>query len=402
MDFQLTEEQRAVRSLARDFSLKELVPYAEEWEGEAVFHREIVEKMGAQGLYGCAFPEDVGGNGMGLLAQVIIIDETTRHCLEAGYTFNVQAMVVPLSVYNWGNDEQTRAFVPKLLAGQMVGCISLTEPDCGSDSVAIKTRAMRDGDDYIINGTKMWATYGTVADLILLVTKTQPELGAKGASTFLVQTKGLKGFSAAKIPSAIGSKCVPSAELIFDNCRVPASWRLNEEGAGFKVIFNSLDYGRITVPARAVGIAQQALDRSIQYANERMAFGQEIGRFQMIQHLIADMIVDTEAARLMVYRPASLADRGQPFTRESAQGKYFATEAGVRVTGKAMEIFGGYAFAKEYIVQRLHTFAKVMHTGEGSANTQRILISEDALGYKKMSRHNIPPKYAVTVDPATM
>ncbi|MDP2662218.1 MAG: acyl-CoA dehydrogenase family protein, partial [Dehalococcoidia bacterium] len=163
-----------------------------------------------------------------------------------------------------------------------------------------------------------------------------------------------------------------------------------------------LDYGRITVPTRAVGVAQAAIDHGVKYANERMAFGQEIGRFQMIQHLIADMVVDTEAARLMVYRPASLADHGQPFTRESAQGKYFATEAGVRVTGMAMEIFGGYAFAKEYIVQRLHTFAKVMHTGEGSANTQRLLIAEDALGYKKMSRHNIPPKYAAILDPATI
>lgn len=402
MDFLLTEEHKAVKSLARDFAMNELAPHDQEWEEEAVFHRSVPAMIGAQGLYGCAFPEELGGTAMGFLAQVLIIEEVTRYSIEGGYTFNSQAMSVPMGISNWASEDIVRNIVPQLLKGQLVGCFSLTEPDCGSDAAAIKCRATRDGDSYVINGTKMWATYGSVADVILLITKTQPELGAKGATAFVIQTKDLKGFTGTKIPSNIGSNCVPSAELIFDNCRVPASWRAGQEGEGFKVAMNALDYGRITVPTRAVGLAQAAIDHGTRYANERMAFGQQIGKFQMIQHLIADMIVDTEAARLMVYRPASLADHGQPFTRESAQGKYFATEAGVRVTGKAMEIFGGYAFAKEYIVQRLHTFAKVMHTGEGSANTQRILIAEDALAYKKMSRHNIPPKYAVTIDPATM
>ncbi len=402
MDFLLSEEHKAVKSLARDFAMNELAPHDTEWEEEAKFHRIVPEMIGEQGLYGCAFPEELGGTAMGFLAQVLIIEEVTRYSIEGGYTFNSQAMSVPMGISNWADESTVREVVPQLLRGQLIGCFSLTEPDCGSDAAAIKCRSIRDGDSYVINGTKMWATYGSVADVILLITKTNPELGAKGATAFCIRTKDLEGFTGTKIPSNIGSSCVPSAELIFDNCRVPASWRMGQEGEGFKVAMNALDYGRITVPTRAVGLAQAAIDQGVRYANERMAFGQQIGKFQMIQHLIADMIVDTEAARLMVYRPASLADRGQPFTRESAQGKYFATEAGVRVTGKAMEIFGGYAFAKEYIVQRLHTFAKVMHTGEGSANTQRILISEDALGYKKMSRHNIPPKYAVTVDPATM
>jgi alkylation response protein AidB-like acyl-CoA dehydrogenase len=395
MDFQLTEEQKAVRNLARDFATKELVPHVEEWEAEGVFHREIIEKMGAQGLYGCAFPEDIGGTAMGFLAQVLIIEEVTRLCLEAGYSFNVQGMLVPQGFYNWGSEEQRQKYVPKLLRGEMVGCFSLTEPDCGSDAAAIKTRAIRDGDSYIINGTKMWATYGSVADVILLIAKTQPELGARGASAFAIETKDLKGFTAAKVPSNIGTRCVPSAELIFDNCRIPASWLVHEEGQGFKVALNSLDYGRITVPARSVAIAQAATDRAIQYANERTAFGQQIGKFQMIQHLIADMVVETEAARLMIYRTASLADQGQPFTREASQGKYFATEVGVRVTERAMEIFGGYAFADEYPIHRLLMAAKVMHTGEGSANIQRILIAEDALGYKRMSRHAIKPRFAV-------
>lgn len=395
MDFQLTDEQKAVKSLAHDFAMKELAPHVEEWEEEGVFHREIIQKMGAQGLYGCGFPEDIGGNAMGLLAQVLIIEEITRLCLEAGLSFNIQSMVVPKGIYNWGSDEQRRKYVPKLLAGESVGCFSLTEPDCGSDAAAIKTRAVRDGDGYIINGAKMWSTYGSVADLILLIVKTQPEMGTKGASAFAVETKDLKGFAGAKIPSNIGSNCVPSAELIFDNCRVPASWRIAQEGEGFKVAMNALDYGRITVPARAVGIAQSALDKAIQYANERMAFGQQIGRFQMIQHLIADMVVETEAARLMVYRTANLADQGQTFAREASQGKYFATEVGVRVTERAMEIFGGYSFAKEYPIQRLLMAAKVMHTGEGSANIQRILIAEDALGYKKMTRHAAKPKVAL-------
>lgn len=400
MDFQLSEEHKAVRNLARDFGLKELAPHVEHWEEEAVFHREVVEKLGDAGLYGCAFPEDIGGNGMGYLAQIIIMEEITRHSIEASLTFNPQSMSVPTGIYNWGTAEQVRNCVPKLLKGEYVGCFSLTEPDCGSDAAAIKTRAVRDGDDYVINGTKMWATLGNVADVILLFVKTQPELGAKGATAFLIETKGLKGFSGAKIPSNIGTSCTPSAELIFDSCRVPASWLLAGEGEGFRVAMNALDYGRIAVPARAVGCAQAALDKGVQYANERVAFGQQIGKFQMIQHLIADMVVETEAARLMVYRAASLADQGLPFTRESAQGKYFATEMAVRATEQSMEIFGGYAFAREYPMQRYHTFAKLMHTGEGSANIQRILIAEDALGYKKMGHFSIKPRFMV--DAATV
>lgn len=400
MDFQLSEEQKAVRNLARDFAIKELAPYVEQWEEEAVFHKDINEKLGEAGLYGCAFPEEFGGNGMGYLAQVLIVEEIARHSIEAAFTFNSQSMSVPLGIYNWGAEEQARKYVPRLLKGEYVGCFSLTEPDCGSDAAAIKTRAVRDGDDYIINGAKMWATYGNVADVILLFVKTQPEMGAKGATAFAIQPKGLKGFSSHKIPSNIGTNCAPSCELSFDNCRVPASWMVNREGEGFKVAMNCLDYGRITVPARVIGLSQAAIDKGVQYANERMAFGQQIGKFQMIQHLIADMVVQTEAARLMVYRAASLCDQGQPFTREAAQGKYFATEMAVSVTGKAMEIFGGYAFAKEYPIQRIHQYAKVMHTGEGSANVQRILIAEDALGHKKMSRHSIKPKFAI--DSATL
>ncbi len=400
MDFQLTDEQKAVRNLARDFALKDLVPHIEEWEAEGVFHREIIEKMGDAGLYGCAFPDDVGGNGMGYLSQVLIIEEITRLCIEAGYTFNAQAMSVPLGIYNWGSEEQVRKYVPNLLKGSLVGCYSLTEPDCGSDAAALKTRAIREGDDYIINGTKMWATYGSVADVVLVFVKTQPEMGSRGVSAFAVETNGLKGFAGHKIPSEIGSSCVPSAELTFENCRVPASWRIGHEGDGFKVAMNCLDYGRITVPARVIGLAQAAVDHGTRYANERVAFGQQIGKFQMIQHLIADMVVETEAARLMVYRSASLADKGEPFTREASRGKYFATEVAVRVTGKGMEIFGGYAFSKEYPVKRIHDFALAMHTGEGSANIQRGLIAQDILDYKRMTRHAIKPRFAV--DSATL
>ncbi|MDP2726354.1 MAG: acyl-CoA dehydrogenase family protein, partial [Dehalococcoidia bacterium] len=252
MDFSLTDEQKATRSLAHDFAVKELLPHDQELEEEGVFHRNITEMLGEQGLYGCAFPEELGGNGMGFLAQVLIIEEITRYSIEAGLTFNSQAMSVPMGISNWAPDETVRRIVPKLLSGELIGCFSLTEPDCGSDAAAIKCRATRDGDSYVINGTKMWATYGNVADVIILFTKTQPELGAKGATAFLIETQGLKGFSGSKIPSNIGTSCVPSAELIFDNCRVPASWRIGQEGEGFKVAMNALDYGRITVPTRAV------------------------------------------------------------------------------------------------------------------------------------------------------
>ncbi|MBI2849068.1 MAG: acyl-CoA dehydrogenase family protein [Chloroflexi bacterium] len=395
MDFQLSDEHKAVRNLAREFAQKELIPTEEIREREGVFHRELVPKMGALGFFGCAFPPEYGGTGLGFLAQTIIIEEIMRASIEAGYSFNVQSMIVPLSIFNWGNEDQRRKYVPALIKGEIIGCFSLTEPDCGSDAAAIKTRAVRDGDHYVINGSKMWATYGSVADLITLYAKTDPQAGHKGISAFLVETKDLPGLTRTKIPSFTGTKCIPSAEMVFEDCRIPKESLLGEEGQGFKIAMNTLDYGRITVPARSIGVAQAAVDAATKYANERVAFGQLIGKFQMIQRLIAEMVVDTEAARLMVYRTASLADNGQPFTREASIGKYFATSAAVRVCEAAAEIFGAYAFAEEYPIYRLLTVAKVLWTGEGSANIQRVLIAEDALGWKRMDRHGFKPKFAV-------
>jgi len=388
MDFELTAEQAAARAMAIDFARKEIAPHWRRREAEGVFHRDLLEKMGAAGMFGCLFPEDYGGSSLGFVAQVLVMEEMMRASVESGMPFNNQAVNVPMAIYRWGTEAQKRKYVPALIAAKTVGCFSLTEPGSGSDSAAMKTRAVRRGDRYVINGSKMWSTLGSVADLILLFAKTDPQGGHAGVSAFLVETKDLAGFSARAIPADIGTACIPSAELSFQDVEIPAESLLGGvEGQGFKVAMTTLHYGRVCVPARGLGIAQACLDMAVAYANERAAFGHKIAGFQAVQHTIADMLAKTEAARWLIYRAAAKADRGLPFGREASIAKYFAGEAVMDVTEKCLELHGGYGFAKEFPVFRYFTCARVMRTGEGSANVQKNLLGMDELGIKKIDRH---------------
>lgn len=387
MNFGLTEEQKAIKRMARDFAEKEVIPFAEVREKEKCFHRDLIKRMGEIGLFSCLFPEEYGGSNTGFLSQVLIMEELSRASVETSLPFNAQAVNVPMAIFKYGTEKQKKEYIPKLISGDIIGAFSLTEPDCGSDSAAIQTRAVKEGDSYIINGTKMWTTYGTEADVILLFAKTKPEAKHKGISAFLVDTKGLKGLLRKKIPSQIGTNCVPSAEIVFDHCRIPSSALLGGENEGFKIAMNVLHYGRVCVPARALGIAQACLEASIDYALQRKAFGKTIGEFQAIQHTIAEMTCLIEASRMLIYKAAWLADQNEPFGKAASIAKYFTGEAVIKVAEKAMEIHGGYGLAEEYPIHRYFMVARVFRTGEGSPNIQKNLLGMDELGLKKIDRH---------------
>lgn len=390
MNFDLTEEQRAIRDLARDFAQREITPVIEEYEAKHQFPREIIRKLGQAGLLGCPYPEKYGGSNAGIFCQTLIIEEMTRASLGIGYAMNAQSMVGPMGIYFYGTEAQRQKYMRGLIQGELVCCFSLTEPHCGSDAVAIRTRAVRDGDDYVINGTKMWATYATVADFAIVFTKTQPELGARGATAVLIDGLERPGITRRVIPARIGSHIAPSAEMAFDNCRVPAHSRVGEEGEGFKVALGALDFGRITVAARCLGLGQAAVEAAVKYAQERVAFGQPIGQFQMVQQTIAEIAIGLEAARLMVYRAAFLADKKRPFTQEVSMAKLLAAEVAVHASDAAVELHGGYGFAEEFPLMRYREMAAVMRNVEGPANIQRQLVAQDVLGFKKASRHPFP------------
>lgn len=387
MDFRLTPDQAAAREMAIDFARKEIAPNWRRREAEGTFHRDLIEKMADAGMFGCLFPEEYGGNGMGFVAQVLIMEEMMRASIESGMPFNNQGVNVPMAIYRNGTEAQKRKYVPALLAGKTIGCFALTEPGGGSDAAAMKTRAVRKGDRYVLNGSKMWITLGSVADLILLFAKTDPDKGHAGVSAFLVETRDLAGFGAKAIEADIGTRCIPTAELSFQDVEIPADSLLGAEGEGFKLAMSTLHYGRVCVPARGLGIAQACLDMAVQYANDRVAFGKKIGEFQAVQHTIAEMLAQTEAARLLIYRAAAKAELGESFGREASIAKYFAGEAVMNVTEKCLEIHGGFGFAREFPVFRYFTCARVLRTGEGSANIQKNLLGLDELGWKKIDRH---------------
>jgi isovaleryl-CoA dehydrogenase len=346
--------------------------------------------MGTTGLFGAAFPENLGGTDAGFLAVAVISEEISRLAPEFGYALNMQAMTCPFTIYNWGSDEQISRFVLDLIAGRNIGMFALTEPGGGSDAAgAMKTTAVRDGDVYRLNGSKQWITFAHAADTGILFAKTDVDAGHRGITAFIVEPKSHAGFTANPIPMSGLSSVLCSNAVFLDDFTVPAENRLGEEGEGFKIAMNALDYGRLTVSARSVGLAQACLDESVRYANERVIRGQPIGHYQMVQHLIADMAVNVDAARLMVYRTGWLMDRGEPATRATSRAKYAAVEAAKHAAASAAEIFAGYALADEYPIKKFTAYVNMLAVGEGTANVQRILIAEDALGIKNANRHPV-------------
>lgn len=390
MDLTLAPEIEQVRDTVRRLLVDEIIPATPAFEASGAFPRALVEKLGEAGLFGAAFGEDVGGTAMGFQAVAAIAEEISRLAPEYGYCMNMQAMTCPFTIYNWGSEDQVRRFVPDLVAGKRIGMFALSEPGGGSDAAgAMKTTARRDGDVYRLNGSKQWITFANACDTGLLFAKTDPAAGARGITAFIVEPKSGPGFTADPIQMTGLSNCLRSCAVFLEDFAVPVENRLGAEGEGFKIAMNGLDYGRLTVTARLIGLARACLDLARDYAKERVVFGHPIATYQMVQHLIADMTVNIEAARLMLYRMAWTMDRGEPATREASQAKYFASTTAKHAAQAAAEVFGGYALADEYPIKKITAYVNMLNMGEGSPNTQRILIAEDSLGFKDANRHPV-------------
>lgn len=385
MNFFLSEEQRTAQKMARDFALKEIAPRVDKDEEDHRFQVEIIKKMGELGFFGAAFPEEYGGSNIGFLAHAIIAEEIARVSASLTAGFNMQAMTCPLTIYYWGTEEQKGKYVKKLVKAEYLGCFSITESHAGSDVAAIRTRAVKNGKYYILNGTKMWATQAPVFDVGVVFVKTDPEKKHKGISCFIIR-RNMPGLSTKETKRKLGFHCSPVGEIIFEDCAVPDENLIGEEGKGFEIAMSALDYGRLSIAARAVGLGQACIDVCAKYAMEREAFGKKIGEFQMIQQQIAEIAVEVEAARLLTYRSGFLKDQGIRDTLESTIAKYFAAEACNRAADRAIQILGGYGYSEEYPVARYYRDAKLFQIGEGSQNIQRMIIALDALGIKKANR----------------
>jgi alkylation response protein AidB-like acyl-CoA dehydrogenase len=384
VDFDFTPEQELIRKTTRDFAEREIAPYAAEWDREERFPTEALEKMKGIGFLGAPIPTEYGGMGVDAVSYAIIIEEIARADSGCRSIVSVNCSLVGLSVLKWGTEEQKREWLPKLCSGETLGCFALTEPGSGSDAAAMQSRARRDGDDWIINGTKMFITLGTVAGLALVMAQTDPALGAKGIAAFLVPTS-TPGFKANEIHGKLGLRGSSTAELVFDDVRVPDSAMLGEIGDGMKVALSALDNGRVSLGASSVGLAQAAYESALGYAKERKQFGKPIAAFQLVQEMLADMYVEIEAARLLVLRAAALKDKGVRNTLEASVAKYFASEVAVKVTNLAIQVHGGYGYIDEYPVGRYLRDARVTTLYEGTSQIQKLIIGRHITGENAFS-----------------
>ncbi|MFD3807298.1 acyl-CoA dehydrogenase family protein [Streptomyces sp. NPDC058619] len=379
MNLELSEEQAAVRRLAREFTDREVVPYAAAWDRAESVDRAIVKKLGALGFLGLTVPEEYGGSGGDHLAYVLVTEELGRGDSAVRGIVSVSLGLVAKTVAAWGTEEQKREWLPRLCSGDALGCFGLTEPGTGSDAGNLTTRAVREGDSYLVSGSKMFITNGTWADVVLLFARTGDEPGHRGISAFLVPTD-TPGLARREIHGKLGLRGQATAELVFDGVRVPASAMLGPEGKGFSVAMSALAKGRMSVAAGCVGIAQAALEAAVAYAAQREQFGRPIAHHQLVQELIADISVDVDAARLLTWRVADLIDRGQPFATESSTAKLFASEAAVRAASNALQVHGGYGYIDEYPAGKLLRDARVMTLYEGTSQIQKLLIGRARTG----------------------
>ncbi|MCP3757548.1 acyl-CoA dehydrogenase family protein [Streptomyces sp. TBY4] len=379
MNLELSEEQSAVRDLARAFTEREVAPYAAEWDRAESVDRAVVKKLGSVGFLGLTVPEEYGGSGGDHLSYVLVTEELGRGDSAVRGIVSVSLGLVAKTIAAWGSEEQKRAWLPRLCSGEALGCFGLTEPGTGSDAAALTTRARREGDAYVISGSKMFITNGTWADVVLLFARTNEDPGHRGISAFLVPADA-PGLTRRAIHGKLGLRGQATAELVLDGVRVPASAMLGPEGKGFSVAMSALAKGRMSVAAGCVGIAQAALDAAVSYAAQREQFGKPIAHHQLVQELIADISVDVDAARLLTWRVADLIDRGQPFATESSTAKLFASEAAVRAASNALQVHGGYGYIDEYPAGKLLRDARVMTLYEGTSQIQKLLIGRARTG----------------------
>lgn len=379
MDFDLTPEQEMIKKTARDFADNEIMPGARERDRQEIFPWEIIKQMGGLGFMGPTVPEEYGGMGVDFISEAIIFEEVGRADSSVRTTLSVQVSLTELPILQFGTEEQKQRYLPKLASGEWIGCFGLTEPEAGSDAANQQTRAVKDGNEWVLNGTKMWISNGGVANLAIVFAQTDPELKHRGIAAFLVETD-TPGFSTQDIHHKLGLRSSNTAELILEDVRVPAENLLGEVGQGFKIAMYALDQGRYGVASGCVGIIQGCIDTSVKYAQERVAFGQAIANFQLVQELIADMVLDCEAARLLVYRAGHLKSKGVRNTRETSLAKWYASEAAVQAALNAIQVHGGYGYSDEYPVERYLRDAKVATLYEGTTQIQKLIIGREATG----------------------
>ncbi|MFF8983239.1 acyl-CoA dehydrogenase family protein [Streptomyces globisporus] len=379
MDLALSVEQEAVRKLAEDFVAREVTPHVVAWDRAENVDRSIVKKLGGLGFLGLTVPEEYGGSGGDHLSYCLVTEELGRGDSSVRGIVSVSLGLVAKTIASWGSEEQKRQWLPLLTSGEAIGCFGLTEPGTGSDAGNLATRAVRDGGDYVVNGTKTFITNGTWADVVLLFARTNDSPGHRGVSAFLVPAD-TPGLTRRTIHGKLGLRGQATAELILEDVRIPASCLLGPEGKGFSVAMSALAKGRMSVAAGCVGIAQAALDAAVRYAGEREQFGKAIARHQLVQELLSDIAVDVDAARLLTWRVADLIDRGQDFATAASKAKLYASEAAVRCANNALQVFGGYGYIDEYPVGKLLRDARVMTLYEGTSQIQKLIIGRALTG----------------------
>ena len=379
MNFSLTKEQEFVRKMVRDFAETEVEPLAADIDAEHRFPEETVEKMAKYGLLGVPFPTEYGGAGGDHISYAITVEELSKKCASTGVICSAHTSLCCWPIFNWGTEEQRQKYLPDLLSGKKLGAFGLTEPNAGTDASGQQTRAVDGGDCWILDGAKVFITNGGYADVFVVMAMTDKSKGNHGISSFIVE-KGDPGFSIGKTEDKMGICASSTTELIFQGCKIPKDRLLGEIGDGFKVAMSTLDGGRIGIASQALGIAQGALDVTVEYMKARKQFGKSLSKFQALQFVVADLETQIQAARLLVYRAADMKDKHLPYGPAAAMAKLFAAETAMHVTTKCVQLHGGYGYTKDYPVERMMRDAKITEIYEGTSEVQRMVIAASVLG----------------------
>ncbi|TMC79570.1 MAG: acyl-CoA dehydrogenase [Chloroflexi bacterium] len=377
-DLTLTEEQEQVQRIARDFATERVLPHAAEIDDQGKIPRELLVEMGKLGFMGTYVPERYGGSGLDTVSYVLIVEEINRACASTGVVLCSHVSLAVDPILHFGSDAQKRRYLPALANGERIGCFALSEPASGSDAAAMRTSARPDGAEWVLNGTKNFITNGSIGDVAVVFAQTDPPQRHKGIAAFIVE-KGSPGFSVGKLEKKLGIRGSDTAQLVFQDCRVPAANLLGEVGEGFKIALSTLDGGRISIAAQAVGIARACLEDSLAYAKQREAFGKKIADFQAIQWMLADMATEIDAARLLTWRAAALKDAGEDLILASAEAKLFASDIAVKAARDCVQIFGGYGYLKDFPAERHYRDAKITEIYEGTSEIMKLVIAEEML-----------------------
>ncbi|MFZ9954831.1 MAG: acyl-CoA dehydrogenase family protein [Flavobacteriales bacterium] len=378
MDFSLNDNQKMIAQMVRDFAQKEILPYRNHWDEKQIFPVDVFKKMGELGLMGVLVPEEYGGSGFGYNEYVTAITEVSKVCGGIGLSMAAHNSLCTNHILYFGNEEQKRKYLPKLASAEFIGAWGLTEPSTGSDAGNMRTTAVRDGDGWVINGSKTFITLGISGDVVVLMTRTG-KLGEKNNATAFLIDKGTPGFTAGKKEDKLGMRASETAELIFQDCKIPDSCRLGEVGSGFKQALAILDGGRISIASLGLGIAKGAYEAALKYSKERQQFGKSISDFQAIAFKLADMATKIDAAEMLIFRAAYLKNNHLPVSKESAMAKYYSSEIAVEVANDGVQIHGGYGYIKDFPAEKFYRDAKLCTIGEGTSEIQKVVISREIL-----------------------